>query len=213
MSAAAENLTAATSSQAQTQANAAQAQANQAETAALTAESTAVNTGVPREQVKLYRWVLRVNTLLVRISSILGSATKPPDTKSCVALTAQAKEPKVLTLKPSGQIPVSTGSKTTISVKGVTTKPEVFPLFPQDPRLNSEVTASISDNQIEISAGEGTCEKLYPFVLMDGATSEAFQVKVTKKGPDQFADNCPQTPPKAKPDKKTPTLSTTLDCY
>ena len=108
---------------------------------------------------------------------------------------------------------MASGSKTTISVKGVTTKAEVFPLFPQDPRLNSEVTASISDDQIEISAGEGTCERLYPFVLMDGATGEAFQVKVTKKGPNQFADNCPQTPPEAKPDKNTTTLSPTSECY
>src|SRR5208282_5008012 len=165
--------------------------------------------GGSQEYADLYDSVFEVNTWLLHISSILGSATKPPDTKACVALTAQAKEPKVLTLKPSGQIAVISGSKTTIAVKGVTTKAEVFPLFPQDPSLNSVVTASISDDQIEISADEGTSEKLYPFVLMDGATGEAFQVKVTKKGPDQFGNNCPQKPPKVKPRKKATTLGPT----
>lgn len=159
-------------------------------TAQQAAASAAVRAGVPQEQVDLYSSMFWVNSSLFRVSSILGSATKPPDTKACVQLTAQAKEPKVLTLKPSGQIPVTSGSKTTITVKGVTTKPEVFPLFPQDPSLKSDVTASISDNQIEISAEEGTSEKLYPFVLMDGAIGETFQVKVTKKAPDQFGNTC-----------------------
>ena len=190
--------------QAQSQANQAQSQANQAQTAAQTAESTAVRDGVQREQVRLYRSMLWVNTLLLRISSILGSATKPPDAKACVQLTAQAKEPKVLTLKPSGQIPVSAGSKTTISVKGVTTKPEVFPLSPQ-----SEVTASISDNQIEVSVEEGTTETLYPFVLMDGATSETFQVLVTKKALDRFGDACAQPPPPPKHKKRHNTAAAT----
>jgi hypothetical protein len=139
-----------------------------------------------------------VNTLLFNINAILGPAVKQPDTKACVALTAQAKETKVLTLKPSGQIIVGVGGKSTIAVKGVTTKPEVFSLFPQDRALKSEVTASISDDQIEISAQEGTAEKLYPFVLRDGPTSETFEVLVTSKA-DQFGNKCDQKGVKQRP--------------
>ncbi len=116
-----------------TKAAAARTEADAQKMVAQTTEQKAVQAGVPPEQIRLMSAMWWLNDVLLDINAILGSATKPPDTKTCVALTAQAKEPKVLTLKPSGQITVAAGSKGTVAVKGVTTKAEVFPYFRRTP--------------------------------------------------------------------------------
>jgi hypothetical protein len=134
----------------------------------------------------LYDSILNVNDLNSQVLQIVGTATKPPDNKSCVALTEQAKEPKVLTLKPSGDIKVAQGDKATVAIKGVTTKASVYPLFAQSPVLKSEVIATLSDTSLEVAAESGTNEGFYPFVVMDGPTGEPFNVLVVKKQSDDF---------------------------
>ena len=146
--------------------------------------------GVSSEQQlydDLYRAVENVTSLVAEAGRVIGNATKPPDNKACVALTAQAKEVKVLTLKPSGDVKVSQGESATVSVKGVTTKADVYPLFAQSSALKSDVAASLSDDTINIAVSSDTAAGLYPFVVMDGPTGAPFTVFVVKKQEDQFA--------------------------
>jgi hypothetical protein len=157
---------------------------------------------IPSEEDTLRSSISNVNRLVTSVMRIIGSITKPPDNKTCVALTQEAKEVKVLTLKPSGNIKVSAGDKATVSVKGVTTKAMVYPLFAQSPTLNSEVIASMSDNTLEIAAQPKTAEGFYPFVVMDGPTGEPFSVLVVGKPADEFAAaDCKKKPAKPKPPK------------
>jgi hypothetical protein len=135
----------------------------------------------------LYNAAEKVNSLVADVGRVIGNATKPPDNKACVALTAQAKEVKVLTLKPSGDVKVSPGGTGTVAVKGVTTKADIYPLFAQSSALKSEVTANLSDDTVNIAVTSDTAPGFYPFVVMDGPTGAPFTVFVVKKQEEQFA--------------------------
>ena len=143
------------------------------------------------EETDLLNAIIADDSSVAMVTQIIESVTKPPDNSKCVALTNLAKE-TAITLNPYGDIPVTPGDKATVTVKGATA-PRVWPLFPQAPGLKSVVTANLQDSStLEISAGSGTAEGFYPFIVMDGTTGKPFSVYVKPGEEEPKACKCGQ---------------------
>ncbi len=134
---------------------------------------------------KLERSIYVVNELTSRVLRIVGSYTGKVDNSKCPILAKKAGTVTAMKLNPSGDVVVSQGSNTKITISGAT-DPYTRPLFPQS--VCSAVTATLKSAEIDVAATGDTIPGFYPFFAGDGATGRIFNVMVTPKAPKDNTD-------------------------
>ncbi len=142
---------------------------------------------------KLKDSISKVNDLVNKVMSIVGSNTGKVDNSKCPILAKKAGTVTAMKLNPDGDIVVSPGSKTKITISGAT-DPYTRPLFPQS--VCSAVTATLKDSEIDVAATADTTPGFYPFFAGEGATGRVFNVMVPTKAPADDTDDVKKCPNK-----------------
>lgn len=132
--------------------------------------------------IELERSIYVVNELTSRVLGIVGSNTGTVDNTKCPILAKKAGV-TTMQLNPSGDVIVSPGSDTKITISGAT-YPYTMPLFSRN--VCNDVTATLKTGEIDVAATADTTPGYYPFFVVDGPTGTFFNVKVKAKPP---ADN------------------------